>query len=93
MVNKKPSDGEETVAQEPKDGLRFKIARYLFEKVGYVFKKVGYVLPRSCRSLLHILCVILTESHYKCKNANCLFLLSFCCSFLAKLQIYDSSIC
>ena len=52
MVNKKPSDGEETVAQEPKDGLRFKIARYLFEKVGYVFEKVGYVLPKSCRSLL-----------------------------------------
>ena len=59
MVNKKPSDGEETVSSEPKDGLRFKIARYLFEKVGYVFQKVGYVfqkvgyvLPKSCRSLL-----------------------------------------
>ena len=48
MVNKKPSDGEETVSSEPKDGLRFKIARYLFEKVGYVFQKVGYVLPKSC---------------------------------------------
>ena len=52
MVNKKPSDGEETVSSEPKDGLRFKIARYLFEKVGYVFQKVGYVLPKSCCSLL-----------------------------------------
>ena len=52
MVNKKPSDGEETVAHDPKDGLRFKIARYLFEKVGYVFQKVGYVLPKSCCSLL-----------------------------------------
>jgi hypothetical protein len=52
MVNKKPSDGEETVSSEPKDGLRFKIARYLFEKVGYVFEKVGYVLPKSCCSLL-----------------------------------------
>ena len=52
MVNKKPSDGEETVSSEPKDGLRFKIVRYLFEKVGYVFQKVGYVLPKSCCSLL-----------------------------------------
>ena len=59
MVNKKPSDGEETVSPEPKDGLWFKIARYLFEKVGYVFQKVGYVfekvgyvLPKSCWWLL-----------------------------------------
>ena len=53
MVNKKPSDGEETVSPEPKDGLWFKIARYLFEKVGYVFQKVGYVLPNSSWSLAH----------------------------------------
>ena len=52
MVPDKPCYGRKTVAQGPKDGLRFKIARYLFEKVGYVFQKVGYVLPKSCRPLL-----------------------------------------
>ena len=52
MVPEQPCYGRKAVAHDPKDGLRFKIAGYLFQKVGYVFQKVGYVLPKSCRSLL-----------------------------------------
>ena len=47
-VPEQPCYGHKTVYHDPKDGLRFKIAGYLFEKVGYVFQKVGYVLPKSC---------------------------------------------
>ena len=59
MVPEQPCYGRKAVVHDPKDGLRFKIAGYLFQKVGYVFQKVGYVfqkvgyvLPKSCCSLL-----------------------------------------
>ena len=36
-------------AHDPKDGLSFQIARYLFQIGCYVFQKVGYVLLNFCR--------------------------------------------
>jgi len=46
-VRDKPCNGRETVSHDPKDGLSFQIARYLFKIGGYVFQKVGYVLLDS----------------------------------------------
>ena len=66
---------------------------FLKKSVMFFKKLVMFYQGLATPCCIYILCVILTESHYKCKNANYLFLLSFCCSFLAKLQIYDSSIC
>jgi hypothetical protein len=45
MVRDKPSLGRETVCHDPKDGLSFPIARYVFQIGRYVFQKVGYVYP------------------------------------------------